>query len=190
MSFWGTSRWPQSQTISRKHCDTNRRRISIQNGRRTAIQKGQALKVFPFPQSSGAPKVLQYKLEAYSNTNCRCIAALFWEVLVVGVSDMLLENYQFKSSVENMALMLGRSAASKFLFYVRPVSGPENTSNKGKTPCLTLKPCEFFRKGLMSVTFFDHNSRTENGCPNFMGAWVFGFFQQEKNLHAHNILRF
>ena len=40
------------------YCDTN--------GRRTAIQMGGVLPVFPFPQSVGALKVLQYKLEVYS----------------------------------------------------------------------------------------------------------------------------
>ena len=43
-----------------------------------------------FPQSVGVPKALQYTLEAYCNTNWRCIAILFWEVVVVGVSDILL----------------------------------------------------------------------------------------------------
>ena len=47
------------------------------NGRRTAIQMGGVLTVFPFPQSVGAPKVLRYKWEAYCNTNGRCIAILF-----------------------------------------------------------------------------------------------------------------
>ena len=62
------------------------------NGRRTAMQMG-VLTVFPFPQSVGAPKVLQYKLEAYCNTNWRwCIAILFSEVVVVGLSDILLNN--------------------------------------------------------------------------------------------------
>ena len=51
------------------YCDTN--------GRRTAIQMGGVLTVFPFPQSVGAPKALRYKLEAYCNTNGRCIAILF-----------------------------------------------------------------------------------------------------------------
>ena len=59
------------------------------NGRRTAIQimeMGGVLTVSPFPQT----EVLRYKLEAYCNTNGRCIAILFWEVVVVGVSDILL----------------------------------------------------------------------------------------------------
>ena len=47
------------------------------NGRRTAIQMGGVLTVFPFRQSVGAPKVLQCKLEAYCNTNWRCVAILF-----------------------------------------------------------------------------------------------------------------
>ena len=59
------------------------------NGGRTAIQMGGVLTILPFPQSEGAPKALQYKLEAYCNTNGRCIAILFWEVVVVGVSDIL-----------------------------------------------------------------------------------------------------
>ena len=42
------------------YCDTN--------GRRTAIQMGGVLTVFPFPQSVGALKALQFKLEAYCNT--------------------------------------------------------------------------------------------------------------------------
>ena len=57
---------------------------------RTAMQMGGVLAVFPFLQSVKAPKALQYKLEAYCNTNRRCIAILFWEVVVVGVSDVLL----------------------------------------------------------------------------------------------------
>ena len=56
------------------YCDTNRR----------------STEVFPFPESSVAPKAQQYKLEAYCNTNWRCIAILFREVVVVGVSDILL----------------------------------------------------------------------------------------------------
>ena len=59
-------------------------------GRRTAIQIGGVLTVFPFRQSVGAPRALRYKLEAYCNTNGRCIAILFREVVVVGVSDILL----------------------------------------------------------------------------------------------------
>ena len=35
------------------------------NGRRSAIQMGGVLTIFPFPPSVGAPKALQYKLEAY-----------------------------------------------------------------------------------------------------------------------------
>ena len=64
------------------YCDTN--------GRRTAIQMGGVLTVFPFTQSVGAPEVLRYKLEAHCNTNGRCIAILFREVVVAGVSDILL----------------------------------------------------------------------------------------------------
>ena len=60
------------------------------NGRRIAIQMGGVLTVFPFPQSVGAPKALQYKLEAYCNTNGRRTAILFREVVVVGVSGILL----------------------------------------------------------------------------------------------------
>ena len=48
------------------YCDTNERR--------TVIQMGEVLTVFPFPHSLGSPEVLQYKLEAYCN---RCIAILF-----------------------------------------------------------------------------------------------------------------
>ena len=47
------------------------------NWRRTAIQMGGVLTLVPFPQSVGAPKAPQYKLEAYSNTNLRCIVILF-----------------------------------------------------------------------------------------------------------------
>ena len=33
------------------------------------------------------------------------------------------------------------------------------------------------------------NSRAENGCANFMGAWDFGFFlKDKKNLHVHKVL--
>ena len=64
------------------------------NGRRTAIQMGGVLTVFPFPKSVGAPKALRYKLEAYCNTNGRCIAILFWEVVVVGVSEILLNFFE------------------------------------------------------------------------------------------------
>ena len=56
------------------YCDTN----------------GRSTEVFLFPESSGAPKALQCKLEAYCNTNWRRIAVLFWAVVVVGVSDILL----------------------------------------------------------------------------------------------------
>ena len=35
------------------------------------------LTVFSFSQSLGAPKALQYKLEAYCTTNRRCMAILF-----------------------------------------------------------------------------------------------------------------
>ena len=76
---WGTFRWPQPPRFSQKYCDTNGRHNA--NGRRTAIQMGGVLTIFPFPQSVGAPKALQYKLEVYCNTNWRCIAILFWEVL-------------------------------------------------------------------------------------------------------------
>ena len=43
------------------------------NGRRTAIQMGGVLRVFPFPQSVEAPKggVLQYYLEVYCDTFVR-----------------------------------------------------------------------------------------------------------------------
>ena len=37
---------------------------------------GRSTDTFPFRQSVGAPKVLQYKLEAYCDTNRRCIAIL------------------------------------------------------------------------------------------------------------------
>ena len=47
------------------------------HGRRAAIQVGGVLTVVPFPQSIGAPKVLQYKLEVHCNTNWRRIAKLF-----------------------------------------------------------------------------------------------------------------
>ena len=60
------------------------------NGRRTAIQMGGVLIVFPFLRAQGTQFVLQYKLEAYCSTNWRCIAILFREVVVVGVSDILL----------------------------------------------------------------------------------------------------
>ena len=50
---------------------------------------GGVLIVFPFPKSIELPEVLQYKLEAYCNTNWSCIAIRFREV-VVGVSDILL----------------------------------------------------------------------------------------------------
>ena len=61
------------------------------NGRRTAIQMGGVLTEFPFPQRVGAPKVLRCELEAYCNyTNWRRIAILFREVVVVGVSDIVL----------------------------------------------------------------------------------------------------
>ena len=56
------------------YCDTN----------------GRSTDSIPFPQSVGAPKVLRYKWEAYCNTNGRCIVILFREVVVVGVSDILL----------------------------------------------------------------------------------------------------
>ena len=56
------------------YCDTN--------GRSTGS--------IPFAQSVGAPKVLQHNLEAHCNTNWRCIAILFLDVVVVGVSDVLL----------------------------------------------------------------------------------------------------
>ena len=64
------------------HCNTHERR--------TAIQMGGVLTVFPFPQSVGAPKALQWKLGAYCNTNRRYIAILFWDVVLVGVSVVLL----------------------------------------------------------------------------------------------------
>ena len=56
------------------YCDTN----------------GGVLTVFPFTQTVGAPEALRYKLEAYCNTNGSRIAILFREVVVVGVSDILL----------------------------------------------------------------------------------------------------
>ena len=46
------------------------------NGRRTAIQMGGVMTISPFPWSLGAPKVLQYKLEANCDDNGRCIATL------------------------------------------------------------------------------------------------------------------
>ena len=64
--------------------------FSDTNGRRTAIHMGGVLTVFPFTQSAGAPEVLRCKLEADCNTNGRCIAILFREVVVAGVSDLLL----------------------------------------------------------------------------------------------------
>ena len=51
---------------------------------------GRSTEVFPFPESSVAPRALQYKLEAYGNTNWRCIATQIGGVVVVGVSDILL----------------------------------------------------------------------------------------------------
>ena len=60
---------------------------------------GGVLTVFPFPQSVGAPEVLQYKWEAYCDINWRCIAILFWEEVVVGVSDILLSFLSLKNLV-------------------------------------------------------------------------------------------
>ena len=50
------------------------------------------LRVFPLSQVSGASNVLQYKLEVHCNTNWGCIAVCLLEVVVVGVSDILLIN--------------------------------------------------------------------------------------------------
>ena len=61
------------------------------NGGRTAIQMGGVLTIFPFPQSLWGTTSIAVQLEAYCNTNGRCIAILFWEVVVVGGSDMLLK---------------------------------------------------------------------------------------------------
>ena len=58
-------------------CDTDGRAYCNTNEGRTAIQMGGVLTVALFPQSAGAPKALQYTLEAYLNTNWRCIAILF-----------------------------------------------------------------------------------------------------------------
>ena len=60
--------------------------LRYKNGRRTAIQtweahcdtnNGRSAEVFLFPESSVAPKALQYKLEAYCDRNWRCIAICF-----------------------------------------------------------------------------------------------------------------
>ena len=51
---------------------------------------GEVLIILPRRKSVGAPKALQYKLGAYCNTNWRCMVVLFWEVVVVGVYDILL----------------------------------------------------------------------------------------------------
>ena len=52
--------------------------------------KGESTDSISLPQSVGAPKALRYKLEAYFDTNWRRIAQLFFEVVVVGVSDIPL----------------------------------------------------------------------------------------------------
>ena len=57
------------------------------------MQMGGVPTVSPFPQSVGAPELLGYELEAYyCNANWRCIAILFREVVVVGVSDIRLKH--------------------------------------------------------------------------------------------------
>ena len=56
------------------------------NGRHIAIQMGGILTVLPFPQSSWAPKVLQYNLEVYCNTDLKSSHL----VVEVGVSEILL----------------------------------------------------------------------------------------------------
>ena len=40
------------------------------------------------------------------------------------------------------------------------------------------------KRKLISVEIFARDSRVENGCANFIGAWDFCFFLQ-KNLHVH-----
>ena len=90
------------------------------NGRHIAIQMGGVLTDFPFPQSVGAMKALQYKLEAYCNTNWRCIANTFWRSS---------GGWGFWHSSEKIWKMSRWGTASK---------------NKSKTPwasILTLSPC-------------------------------------------------
>ena len=48
---------------------------------KSVVQMGEGLRALTFPQGSGVPKVLQYKLEVYGNTNCRCIAVEIGVVL-------------------------------------------------------------------------------------------------------------
>ena len=43
-----------------------------------------------------------------------------------------------------------------------------------------------FRKILVSIIIFAHNSGAENGCAKFTDAWKIAFFLQE-NHHAHKI---
>ena len=109
------------------------------NGRRTAIQMGGVLTVFPFPQSVGAPEVLRYKSEAYCNTNGRCIAILFWEVVVVGVSDILLKKLevpQVQLSVSgvksgtNLETPWKRSQSKFWVSRFRTVGDPQTLENK------------------------------------------------------------
>ena len=63
----------------------------------------ESTEVVLFPESPAAPKALQYKLEAYCNINWRCIAILFWQVVVVGVPTFFWfrkrAEYCFESTV-------------------------------------------------------------------------------------------
>ena len=64
------------------YCDTNGR--SADSSSLSSERRGTVSTAMPIGG------VLQYKLEAYCNTNWRCIAIIFWEVVVVSVSDILL----------------------------------------------------------------------------------------------------
>ena len=85
----------------------NPKNIAVQMERRTAMQTGRVprykwwgvLKVFPFAQGSGAPKAQAMQIGSVLQYDWRRIAVLFEELLVVGVSDILL-NHSTASAIQ------------------------------------------------------------------------------------------
>ena len=72
--------------------------------------------VFPFPQSLGAPKALQCKLDACCNTTWRCPAILFSEV-VVGDSEISFRFKKFKISGQQAEGVCADCVVSVWVFF-------------------------------------------------------------------------
>ena len=108
--------------------------------------------MFPFPWSLGAPKAPQYKLEAYCNTNGRCIAILFWEVVVVGVSDILLTFFTNRNRNRNPGQPPKLYWNTQKTLSTEEPSEPK-TGTARSVPCPNLKQTEPKRGHLEFLTF-------------------------------------